>query len=135
MLTPVGAMEIQFKKPSMKYKSGQYLFLQVPAVSKFQWHPFTITSCPSDPYISVHIRQVGDFTKTLGEMLGAGVDSWGMEGLDTTGQYEVALQNGTKMPTLRIDGPYGAPAEDVRASCNPIFSSYANVTSITQGTR
>ena len=27
--------------------------------------------------------------------------------------YEVALQNGQQMPGLRIDGPYGAPAEDV----------------------
>jgi NADPH oxidase 1 len=29
------------------------------------------------------------------------------------GMYEVALQNGQQMPSLRIDGPYGAPAEDV----------------------
>lgn len=29
------------------------------------------------------------------------------------GMYEVALQNGQQMPALRIDGPYGAPAEDV----------------------
>jgi NADPH oxidase len=116
-------MEIQFKKPSMKYKSGQYIFLQVPAVSNFQWHPFTITSCPSDPYISVHIRQVGDFTKALGEMLGAGTESWAMEGLDPMGQCEIAVQNGTQMPTLRIDGPYGAPAEDVSTfSSYPIFS-------------
>ncbi|KAL0635886.1 hypothetical protein Q9L58_005129 [Maublancomyces gigas] len=110
---PYGAMEIQFKKPSMRYKSGQYLFLNVPAVSKHQWHPFTITSCPSDPYISVHIRQVGDFTKALGEMLGAGPDAKGFESLDPMGQYEVAMQNGRQMPNLRIDGPYGAPAEDV----------------------
>lgn len=27
--------------------------------------------------------------------------------------YEVALQNGQQMPAIRIDGPYGAPAEDV----------------------
>lgn len=124
---PYGAMEIQFKKPSMRYKSGQYLFLNVPAVSSHQWHPFTITSCPSDPYISVHIRQVGDFTKALGEILGAGPDAKGFESLDPMGQYEVAMQNGRQMPTLRIDGPYGAPAEDVRI-CHipPVFLSYPN---------
>jgi len=27
--------------------------------------------------------------------------------------YEIALQHGQKMPRIRIDGPYGAPAEDV----------------------
>jgi NADPH oxidase len=36
-----------------------------------------------------------------------------MEGLDPLGMYEVALHNGQKMPRLRVDGPYGAPADDV----------------------
>ena len=110
---PFGAVEVQFMKPSMKYKAGQWLFLNVPSVSKHQWHPFTITSCPSDPYISVHVRQVGDFTRAFGEALGAGQNSGMFDGLDPMGQYEVALQNGQLMPKLRIDGPYGAPAEDV----------------------
>ncbi|KAJ5606548.1 Riboflavin synthase-like beta-barrel [Penicillium lagena] len=111
---PYAAMEIQFHKPSMKYKAGQWLFLQVPDVSNTQWHPFTITSCPFDPYISVHVRQVGDFTRALGDALGCGpAQAADLEGLDPLGMYEVALQNGQMMPKLRIDGPYGAPAEDV----------------------
>jgi len=111
---PYDAMEIQFKKPSMRYKAGQWLFLNVPSVSQYQWHPFTITSCPFDPYISVHVRQVGDFTRALGDALGAGsAQSKLYDSVDPMGMYEVALQNGQKMPELRIDGPYGAPAEDV----------------------
>jgi len=107
-------MEIQFKKPSMRYKAGQWLFLQVPSVSRQQWHPFTITSCPFDPYISVHIRQVGDFTRALGDAVGAGpAQSKLYDDIDPNGMYEVALENGQQMPELRIDGPYGAPAEDV----------------------
>ena len=96
----------------MTYKSGQWLFLQVPEISAFQWHPFTITSCPSDPYISVHVRQVGDFTKSLAQILGVH-DSEKNAGMDPMGVYEVAMQNGARLPTLKIDGPYGAPAEDV----------------------
>jgi len=107
-------MEIQFRKPSMKYKAGQWLFLQVPSVSAQQWHPFTITSCPFDPYISVHVRQVGDFTRAVGDALGCGPSqSKEYDGLDPMGMYEIALQNQQKMPKIRIDGPYGAPAEDV----------------------
>jgi NADPH oxidase 1 len=98
----------------MKYKAGQWLFLNVPSVSREQWHPFTITSCPFDPYISIHIRQVGDFTRTLGDALGAGAAQAKLyDGVDPNGMYEVALENGQKMPDIRIDGPYGAPAEDV----------------------
>lgn len=111
---PYDAVEIQFSKPSMKYKAGQWLFLNCPDVSHHQWHPFTITSCPYDQYISVHVRQVGDFTRALADALGAGQSqSKTYDELDPMGMYEVALQHGQEMPRLRIDGPYGAPAEDV----------------------
>ncbi|RYP73820.1 hypothetical protein DL771_003398 [Monosporascus sp. 5C6A] len=111
---PYDVVELQFEKPSFKYKAGQWLFLQVPSISKHQWHPFTITSCPYDPYVSVHVRQVGDFTRALGDAVGAGPTQAKLyDGVDPTGMYEVALQNGQQMPALRIDGPYGAPAEDV----------------------
>ena len=111
---PYDAMEIQFQKPSMRYKAGQWLLINVPAVSTTQWHPFTITSCPFDPYVSVHVRQVGDFTKALGDALGAGpTQQREFDELDPMGMYEIALANGQEMPALRIDGPYGAPAEDV----------------------
>ena len=44
---------------------GQYTFVSVPSVGAHEWHPFTITSAPGDPYISVHIRVVGDWTEIL----------------------------------------------------------------------
>jgi len=100
---PSKAIEIQFEKPSFSYKAGQYLFLNVPDISSFQWHPFTITSAPDDPYVSLHIRQVGDFTNELGEILGCQGASSGENKLD----FNKAL------PLIRVDGSYGAPAEDV----------------------
>lgn len=111
---PYDAFEIQFNKPSMKYKAGQWLFINCPSVSRYQWHPFTITSCPFDSYISIHVRQVGDFTRALADALGAGnAQSKLYDEMDPMGLYEVALQYGQRMPQIRIDGPYGAPAEDV----------------------
>lgn len=111
---PYDAMEIQFKKPSMKYKAGQWLFIKMPCVSTTQWHPFTITSCPYDPYISVHIKQVGDFTRAMGDALGCGpAQAKEYDGLDPNGIYEIALQQGQEMPAIQVDGPYGAPAEDI----------------------
>ncbi|EGU73887.1 hypothetical protein FOXB_15603 [Fusarium oxysporum f. sp. conglutinans Fo5176] len=113
---PYNVVEIQFVKPSFKYKPGQWLFLQVPSISRYQWHPFTITSCPFDPYVSVHVRQIGDFTRVLGDAVGAGQaqsELYADSVPDPKAIYEIALQNGQQMPLLRIDGPYGAPAEDV----------------------
>ncbi|KAL8691699.1 MAG: hypothetical protein Q9218_003136 [Villophora microphyllina] len=111
---PYDAMEIQFEKPSMKYKAGQWLLINVPSVSTTQWHPFTITSCPFDPYVSIHVRQVGDWTRDVGDALGCGpAQSKELDSLDPSGVYEIALQNHQSMPGIRIDGPYGAPAEDV----------------------
>jgi NADPH oxidase len=139
LVHPSGAMELRIVKPSFKYVAGQWLFIQVPEVSQFQWHPFTITSAPEDPYVSVHIRQVGDWTQALGERVGAGPSvvaalTKAMKGevredekddekaeaeLSVTGptrgdfvELDPATTNRT-MPMVRIDGPYGAPAEDV----------------------
>ena len=60
------------------------------------------------------MRQVGDWTRAVGDALGAGpAQSKEYDALDPMGIYEVALQAGQSMPKIKIDGPYGAPAEDV----------------------
>jgi NADPH oxidase len=124
LIHPSGAMELRIIKPSFKYTPGQWLFIQVPEISRLQWHPFTITSAPKDKYISVHIRQVGDFTHALGDLLGAGptvvarMTAEAMKGTDTEkgtnsrGSF-IELDANTNLPAVRIDGPFGAPAEDV----------------------
>lgn len=124
LMHPSGAMEIRFHKPSFKYVAGQWLYLQMPDVSRFQWHPFTISSAPDDPYVSIHVRQVGDFTIAVGERLGATAQlaatltsdvRRGIDGEDArTGNFvELADASAEGLPVIRIDGPYGAPAEDV----------------------
>lgn len=32
-------MELRMIKPAFKFTPGQWLFIQVPSVSQFQWHP------------------------------------------------------------------------------------------------
>ncbi|KAL8292839.1 hypothetical protein RQP46_000533 [Phenoliferia psychrophenolica] len=131
LMHPSGAMEIRFEKPSFKYKSGQWLFLCVPEVSKFQWHPFTISSAPDDPYISCHIRQgaansadEGCTDRALGDRLGCTTAVAMESSKSAIGDEKTygdaafvdvsrALAAAGKMPTLRVDGPYGAPTEDV----------------------
>jgi len=128
LVHPSGAMELRIVKPSFKYTAGQWLFIQVPEISRWQWHPFTITSAPEDPYVSIHIRQVGDFTRGLGERLGVGpsvvaaMTQAAMKGAEKDQKSGMnrgdfveldSSSNATPLPAVRIDGPYGAPAEDV----------------------
>ncbi|TKY73730.1 Respiratory burst oxidase-like protein C [Spatholobus suberectus] len=59
-------LALHMSKPQgFRYKSGQYMFLNCAAVSPFEWHPFSITSAPGDDYLSVHIRTLGDWTRSL----------------------------------------------------------------------
>ncbi|XP_078444165.1 riboflavin synthase-like superfamily protein [Wolffia australiana] len=103
-------LKLVMSKPlGFKYKSGQYIFLKCPAVSPFEWHPFSITSAPGDGYLSVHIRAHGDWTCELrrvftepynGALIGRGTFS------------DVDPETHSRAPKLLVDGPYGAPAQN-----------------------
>ncbi|KAF9263193.1 NADPH oxidase [Marasmius fiardii PR-910] len=72
---PSKVVELQIKKEKTKVRAGQYIFLNCPEISYFQWHPFTLTSAPEEDYISVHIRVVGDFTTALAKAVGCDFES------------------------------------------------------------
>ncbi|KAJ2062009.1 hypothetical protein GGI08_002748 [Coemansia sp. S2] len=77
ILHPGKVIEVQFRKPrAFKGLAGQYAFLNCPAVSTQQWHPFTLTSAPEEDYVSMHIRLAGDWTKAFAETLGATEENW-----------------------------------------------------------
>lgn len=72
------------------YEAGHYLFLQVPSISRWQWHPFTISTC-IDREIQLHIKTDGNWTKQL---------------------RSLATEDGKPTPIhIGVDGPYGAPAQ------------------------
>jgi NADPH oxidase 1 len=77
----------------------------------------------------LHIRQVGDWTRALGERVGAGpavvaaLTQAAMKGMVKEDKLGIGMRGDfieadgdstTRiLPTIRIDGPFGAPAEDV----------------------
>ncbi|KAK1469176.1 FAD-binding domain-containing protein [Colletotrichum melonis] len=77
-----------------KYRAGQYVFLQVPAISAFQWHPFTVSICKGREF-RLHIKTDGNWTKRLRDLGGKGE-----KGADAATEIEVG-----------INGPFGAPAQ------------------------
>jgi len=101
---PSRVLELQMKKQEMSYKPGQYMFIQCPWVGGYEWHPFTITSCPEEEFVSVHIRIVGDWTRALSEFFNPD---------KKMGLVQESLFMGPDgKALLKIDGPYGAAAED-----------------------
>ncbi|KAF2218743.1 NADPH oxidase 4 [Elsinoe ampelina] len=72
------------KRKIWNYEAGQYIFLQVPQLSFFQWHPFTISTCVGRE-MQLHIKTDGNWTGKLRD-----------------------LQD---LRFVGIDGPYGAPAQ------------------------
>ncbi|ERN05757.1 respiratory burst oxidase homolog protein A [Amborella trichopoda] len=112
---PGNVLALHMTKPRrFKYKSGMYIFLQCPQISTFQWHPFSITSAPDDEHISVHIRTSGDWTQEMRRLFSEKMrpPPIGMSGLLRADNRCCDERAKSKLPELRIDGPYGAPAQN-----------------------
>ncbi|KAI4326884.1 hypothetical protein L6164_019408 [Bauhinia variegata] len=109
---PGNVLTLQMSKPpQFRYKSGQYMFVQCPAVSPYEWHPFSITSAPGDGYLSVHIRQLGDWTQELRRVFSEACEP---PAAGKSGLLRADETTKKSLPKLKIDGPYGAPAQDYR---------------------
>ncbi|KAM0066694.1 putative NAD(P)H oxidase (H(2)O(2)-forming) [Helianthus debilis subsp. tardiflorus] len=107
-----GVLALRMTKPeNFNYKSGEYMFVKCVAVSPFEWHPFSITSAPSDDYLSVHIRALGDWTKKINKIyLEACLPDEGSEIRKADSPEQIP----NNLRVLKIDGPYGAPAQDYK---------------------
>ncbi|KAJ2598934.1 hypothetical protein H4R99_003910, partial [Coemansia sp. RSA 1722] len=62
---PSNVIELRFAKKDMDYQVGQYIYINIPSISWFQWHPFTLTSAPEDDELSIHIYVAGGWTGKL----------------------------------------------------------------------
>ena len=93
-----GVTSVVLVKPKrMRFHPGDYLRLQIPAISRWEWHPFTISAAPETSRIAVHVRNNGDWSGAL-------------HNLSRKRTLSVAGM------TARIDGPYGAPTSSVYRS-------------------
>ncbi|CAL5364410.1 unnamed protein product [Camellia sinensis] len=65
---PCQAVELNFSKsPGLSYNPTSSMFINMPGISKLEWHPFTITSnCNTDPEkLSVVIKTEGSWSHKL----------------------------------------------------------------------
>lgn len=108
---PSNVMEVQIKKEKTTTRAGQYIFINCPDVSYFQWHPFTLTSAPEEDYISVHIRIVGDFTRAFSKAVGCNFDKKEKGEKSSEGRVVPPPVNRV-LPRVMVDGPFGSASED-----------------------
>ncbi|RLN88957.1 hypothetical protein BBJ28_00007815 [Nothophytophthora sp. Chile5] len=88
---------------SFRYRTGQYVFLCIPAFSTLEWHPFTISSSPDEDAVTFHIKAIGDWTRKVLDI----APKDGLEG---------------KLPMeILVDGPYGGLSIDIY---NPAIYSH-----------
>jgi len=87
------ALRLEFKGDISTFgtaESGSYAFINVPAVSYLQWHPFSISSRSGSPNFTFHIKNMGPGTYT-GDLH----------------EHFAKHSSGVK---VFIDGPYGRSA-------------------------
>ncbi|RLN91171.1 hypothetical protein BBJ28_00012044 [Nothophytophthora sp. Chile5] len=106
------AVAIFMKKPKafgkrQRFQPGMYVYVNAPTISKFEWHPFTISSAPEDKFLSLHIQKAGDWTEALYDQLGALKETHEDSQMEAQGNTMLS-----PYPAIYLDGPIGAPAQD-----------------------
>lgn len=107
-LLPSRVLGLEIQRPEgFDYRPGDYLYLKVPHVSRFEWHPFSISSAPEERQIKVHIRTVGPWTGRVYDL------------------FESRRDDLTRNPAARpvpvyVDGSFGTPSRHVFDAENAI---------------
>lgn len=67
LLLPSKVTHLVIKRPpQFDFHPGDYVFVKIPVIARYEWHPFTISSAPEqEDYIWLHIRAVGEWTNSL----------------------------------------------------------------------
>jgi ferric-chelate reductase len=119
--SPVDVLEVTALSPNLvkvvfrrspgregSYKVGQFLYLNVPAISRLQWHAFTVASSPrtNATTVTVLLKSLGDWT-------------------DDLVKHAIECKEKNVLPTVYVDGFYGASLE--------MYDEYATVCLVAGG--
>ncbi|KAM4618776.1 NADPH oxidase 5 [Polymixia lowei] len=68
-LLPSKVTHLVIKRPQFfHFKPGDYVYINIPDIAKYEWHPFTISSAPEQSdTLWLHIRSMGQWTNRLFE--------------------------------------------------------------------
>ena len=85
---------IEWRLQGFRFEAGQFVLLCIPAVSPFEWHPYSLSSSPHQPTCVVHSQQKGEWTRRL-QQLAQSFDA-------------------SRPCSLYVEGPYGSLSVPLR---------------------
>uniref|UniRef100_A0A8B9HNB1 NADPH oxidase, EF-hand calcium binding domain 5 n=1 Tax=Astyanax mexicanus TaxID=7994 RepID=A0A8B9HNB1_ASTMX len=128
-LLPSKVTHLVIKRPPFfQFKPGDYVYINIPVIAKYEWHPFTISSAPEQQdTMWLHVRSMGQWTNRLFEYFRQS-DSQAMSNKRLTAslrnrRHETRNQASKNIENHRycnikcyVDGPYGTPTRQIFAS-------------------
>jgi predicted ferric reductase len=66
-------VKVTFSAAGLQYTAGQYMFLCLPDITLWEWHPFSLSSCPGQAEAHMHVRALGDWPARLEKLAQAQV--------------------------------------------------------------
>lgn len=128
------------KPEGYTFKPGQYAFINIPEISRWQWHPFSIASSPNNDFMVFMIKKSGDFTNRLLDYMykikkESFTDSAGAVGpkfQKSLQDYMISMKicdisldlvekNKRIFPAINVSRPISAPTEMAATRKNLIF--------------
>lgn len=109
VILPSKVIHLVLKRPpDFDYHPGDYIFLNIPCLARFEWHPFTISSAPENSdVIWLHIRTFGEWTNHLYQYF----DNFRREGAELPPSGKVSAAD---LQLRSLDGLEGAYVDKSR---------------------
>ncbi|PKK27754.1 NADPH oxidase, EF-hand calcium binding domain 5 [Columba livia] len=133
-LLPSKVTHLVIERPQFfHYKPGDFVYLNIPAIATYEWHPFTISSAPEQrETLWLHIRSLGQWTNKLYEYfqqpelpspelkpLSRSLRekrSWCWTQVGGDGAQLLANTHRLCSVKCYVDGPYGTPTRQIFTS-------------------
>ena len=104
-ILPEKNVSFSFEKPKwLKSNPGDYVYVNCPWVSKFQWFPFNLMTSASSKAAFLNVKASGDWSEKVYDKTIENLNGGSLEKL-----------------SIRIDGPYGSSSNEILNSKNIIL--------------
>uniref|UniRef100_A0A3B3CCD7 NADPH oxidase, EF-hand calcium binding domain 5 n=1 Tax=Oryzias melastigma TaxID=30732 RepID=A0A3B3CCD7_ORYME len=123
-LLPSKVTHLVIKRPQFfHFKPGDYIYINIPVIAKYEWHPFTISSAPEQTdTLWLHVRSMGQWTNRLYEYFRQIESDELCSGRLATSLKRRSCRNPavtvgvSHMCQCYVDGPYGTPTRQIFTS-------------------